>query len=332
MIDRFIVRRLLLSAATGLALAVAGVSAPIVAGSLTPAMAQSTDDFNAALDAYGHWLRHAPYGEVWVPDGVPRDRRPYEYGHRVYTDDWGWYWVSDHQEADWGWVTYHYGRWAHDPRLGWFGCRATNGRRPGSTGATAATTSAGRRCRPMTRSTPMTRMRTTGGSCRCATSASRSCAATLCGATVHILMRDTRIINRPVHIEGRRVWVNPGLAPGFIAGRTHVTLHAYNVRPRVFGTTAGVQGAVTVRRDQLHKKGDIRRVARVTIQRTTTAIAPTATCRRRNRSARASAANSAAIRRVPRKEALFRRRRKVSRRKANRKSVRPVSRQRRGRQ
>ena len=69
--------------------------------------------------------------------------------------------------------------------------------------------------------------------------------------------------------------VNPGLAPGFIAGRAQVTLHAYNVRPRVFGGTAGVQGAVTVRRDELQNKGDIRRVAPVTIQRTTTAIAPT---------------------------------------------------------
>ncbi len=41
----------------------------------------------------------APYGEVWVPDGVPPDWRPYEYGHWVYTDDWGWYWVSDDQRG-----------------------------------------------------------------------------------------------------------------------------------------------------------------------------------------------------------------------------------------
>ncbi len=74
----------------------------------------------AALDAYGHWVRHASYGQVWVPDGVPPDWRPYEYGHWVYTDDWGWYWVSDDQEDDWGWVVYHYGRWAHDRSLGWF--------------------------------------------------------------------------------------------------------------------------------------------------------------------------------------------------------------------
>jgi hypothetical protein len=277
MIDRSIVRRLLLSAATGLALAVAGVSAPIVAGSLTPAMAQSTDDFNAALDAYGHWVRHSSYGEVWVPDGVPRDWRPYEYGHWVYTDDWGWYWVSDDQEADWGWVTYHYGRWAHDPRLGWFWVPGDEwapawvdwryggddigwAPMPPDDQVDAYDADADYWVfvplryigEPELRRHYVPRDRRT------------------------ILMRDTGIINRPVHIEGRRVWVNPGLAPGFIAGRTHVTLHAYNVRPRVFGATAGVQGAVTVRRDELHKKGDIRRVAPVTIQRTTTAIAPTA--------------------------------------------------------
>ena len=99
MIDRDNVRRLLLGAATGLALAVTGVSVPIVTGALTPAMAQSSDDMAAALDAYGHWIRDARYGEVWVPDGVPPDWRPYEYGHWVYTDDWGWYWVPLNSEC-----------------------------------------------------------------------------------------------------------------------------------------------------------------------------------------------------------------------------------------
>ncbi len=120
MINQSIVRRLLLGAATGLALAVTAVSVPIVAASLTPAIAQSSEDMTAALDAYGHWVRHPSYGEVWVPDGVPPGWRPYEYGRWVFTDDWGWYWVSDESEDDWGWVVYHYGRWAVDRRLGWF--------------------------------------------------------------------------------------------------------------------------------------------------------------------------------------------------------------------
>jgi hypothetical protein len=275
MTNQSIVRRLLLGAATGLALAVAGVSAPIVAGALTPAIAQTSDDMAAALDAYGHWVSHAPYGEVWVPDGVPPDWLPYEYGHWVYTDDWGWYWVSDDQEDGWGWVVYHYGRWAHDPRLGWFWV-------PGDEWAPAwvdwryggddigwaplppddlvdayddnaeywSFVPLRYIGEPELRRYYVPRDRRT------------------------VLLRDTRIINRPVHIEGRRLWVNPGLAPGFISGRTHVTLHSYNVRPRVFGGTSGVQGAVTIRRDELRNKGDIRRVAPVTIQRTTTAIAP----------------------------------------------------------
>ena len=276
MVDRYIVRRLLLGTATGLVLAFASVSVPIVTDALTPAMAQSSDDMAAALDAYGHWTREARYGEVWVPDGVPPDWRPYEYGHWVYTDDWGWYWVSDDAEADWGWVVYHYGRWAHDRSTGWFWvpddewAPAWVDWRYGGDDIGWAPMPPDDLIdaydddaeywnfvplqyigEPELRRYYVPRDRRV------------------------VLFRDTHIINRPVQTEGAHVWVNPGLAPGFIAGRAHVTLHAYNVHPRVFSGTTGVQGAVTVRRDELRNKGDIRRVAPVTIQRTTTAIAPT---------------------------------------------------------
>ncbi|MEO8361594.1 MAG: DUF6600 domain-containing protein, partial [Vicinamibacteria bacterium] len=46
---------------------------------------------------------------------VDDDWRPYTRGQWDYTDD-GWYWDSD---EDFGWATYHYGRWADDPRYGW---------------------------------------------------------------------------------------------------------------------------------------------------------------------------------------------------------------------
>ena len=49
-----------------------------------------------------------------------RDGALTPHGRWVYTEEWGWYWVSDEEEADWGWVAFHYGRWAHDRRLGWF--------------------------------------------------------------------------------------------------------------------------------------------------------------------------------------------------------------------
>jgi hypothetical protein len=275
MINQSIVRRLLLGAATGLALAVAGVSVPIVAGALTPAMAQSSEDMAAALDAYGHWVRLAPYGEVWVPDGVPSGWRPYEYGHWVYTDDWGWYWVSDAAEDDWGWVVYHYGRWVHDRRA-WFWV-------PGDDWAPAwvdwryGDDNVGWAPLPPDNLidtydeqpdywvfVPLRYIGEPGLRSHFVPLGRRAA-----------MLRETRVINRPVHIEGRRVWVNPGLAPGFIAGRTHVTLHAYNVRPRVFGANSGVQGAVTVRAQDLHTKGAIRRVAPVTVQRTNTVIQAT---------------------------------------------------------
>ncbi|MGH6665196.1 MAG: DUF6600 domain-containing protein [Pseudolabrys sp.] len=275
MIARSMIRRLLLGAATGLSLAIAAVSAPIVAGSLTPALAQTSEDMAAALDAYGHWVSLPHYGQVWTPDGVPPDWRPYEYGHWVYTDDWGWYWVSDEQEDDWGWVVYHYGRWIHD-RGSWFWV-------PGDEWAPAwvdwryGGDDIGWAPLPPDDmidaydedaeywsfvplryiGTPELRRYYVPRDRRV------------------VILRSTHIINRPVHVEGRRVWVNPGLAPGFIAGRTHVALHAYNVRPRVFGSTAGVQGAVTVHRDQLRTKGAIKRIAPVTVQRTNAAIQAT---------------------------------------------------------
>jgi hypothetical protein len=275
MTDRSIVRRLLLGAATGLALAVSGVSVPIVAGALTPAMAQSSEDFTAALDAYGHWARHASYGEVWVPDGVPPDWRPYEYGHWVYTDDWGWYWVSDDQEADWGWVVYHYGRWVHD-RASWFWV-------PGDEWAPAwvdwryGGDNVGWAPLPPDNLIDsyeeqpdywmFVPLRYIGDL--------RVRSHFVPRDRRMFILRETRLINRPVHVEGRRLWVNPGLAPGFISGRTRVPLHAYQVRPRVFGATSGVQGAVTIRREDLRTKGAIGRVAPITVQRSAVTIQPT---------------------------------------------------------
>jgi hypothetical protein len=276
MIDRSIIRRLLLGLSTGLALAVAGVAVPVIVGAPTPAMAQSSDDMAAALDAYGHWISQAPYGEVWVPDGVPPDWRPYEYGHWVYTDDWGWYWVSDENEDDWGWIVYHYGRWANNRDIGWFWV-------PGDEWAPAwvdwryGGDDIGWAPLPPDDmidayeaepdSWVFVPLRYIGEP--------RLRTYFVPRDRRSILLRETRIINRPVRVESRRLWVNPGLAPGFISGRTHVALHAYKVRPRVFSGTTNVQGAVTVPKQDLRIKGAVRRVAPITVQRSVTAIAPT---------------------------------------------------------
>jgi hypothetical protein len=62
------------------------------------------------LDAYGTWRRVADYGNVWVPNRVPRDWAPYRDGHWAWVEPWGWTWIDD---APWGFAPSHYGRWAH---------------------------------------------------------------------------------------------------------------------------------------------------------------------------------------------------------------------------
>jgi hypothetical protein len=71
--------------------------------------------FHDRLSPYGDWISVNRYGSCWRPRHVARGWRPYTVGYWTYTD-FGWTWVS---EEDWGWATYHYGRWLYDPYYGW---------------------------------------------------------------------------------------------------------------------------------------------------------------------------------------------------------------------
>jgi hypothetical protein len=62
------------------------------------------------LDRNGTWRTDRNLGAVWVPTHVSRDWAPYRDGHWAWVDPWGWTWVDD---APSGFVTSHYGRWAH---------------------------------------------------------------------------------------------------------------------------------------------------------------------------------------------------------------------------
>lgn len=78
--------------------------------------AQTVDFFYDALDPYGDWVQIDRYGYAFRPNAGRDPRwRPYTDGGWVHTE-YGWTWRS---EEPFGWATYHYGRWARVPRLGW---------------------------------------------------------------------------------------------------------------------------------------------------------------------------------------------------------------------
>ena len=76
----------------------------------------SVDFFYNNLNG-GSWIEVGDYGYCWQPDIVASDPswRPYADGYWAYTD-LGWTWVS---YEDWGWATYHYGRWVRLADYGW---------------------------------------------------------------------------------------------------------------------------------------------------------------------------------------------------------------------
>src|SRR5471032_2302051 len=90
-----------------------------------PAAAQDTpaaeevnlDFFYNNLQDKGDWLQTEEYGYVFRPKiGAEKtDWRPYSDGYWAHTDE-GWLWNS---YEDFGWATYHYGRWTRLKDYGW---------------------------------------------------------------------------------------------------------------------------------------------------------------------------------------------------------------------
>ena len=248
-------RRLASVALIGGGIAFAAISTPIVLGALTPAAAQISEDAQVALEQYGSWRPHPRFGNVWVPTGVPPDWRPYAYGHWVYTDEWGWYWVSDDVEADWGWVVYHYGRWAFERGFGWYWVSGDewapawvdwrygddySGWAPLPPDELIGTYEV----EPTywvfvpTRYIAAPRLRTYYVPVQ-----RRS-----------VILRSTHIVNRTFAVRGSRLAVNPGISPAFVARVSGAPVSTFRVRPRVFASTQGVAGAVQIRREDLRRR------------------------------------------------------------------------------
>jgi hypothetical protein len=99
-------------------LAVAVLALLIPAGRQAEARADvSIDFFYDNLTDGGSWVEVADYGYCWQPTVAVSNRswRPYSDGYWAYTDV-GWTWVS---YEDFGWATYHYGRWMRLRGRGW---------------------------------------------------------------------------------------------------------------------------------------------------------------------------------------------------------------------
>jgi len=77
----------------------------------------SLNFFYDNLSPYGSWLEVSDYGYVFQPSVAVNNSswRPYADGYWAYTD-LGWTWVS---YEDFGWATYHYGRWTELTDYGW---------------------------------------------------------------------------------------------------------------------------------------------------------------------------------------------------------------------
>ena len=77
----------------------------------------SIDFFYENLGDGGNWVEVGDYGYCWQPTVAVSNPswRPYSDGYWAYTD-LGWTWIS---YEDFGWATYHYGRWMRLRGRGW---------------------------------------------------------------------------------------------------------------------------------------------------------------------------------------------------------------------
>lgn len=79
-----------------------------------PGYSVPVESFYNELAPYGQWVQYPGYGNAWLPNADP-DFQPYATGGHWVMTEYGNTWVSDY---DWGWATFHYGRWIYDPAYG----------------------------------------------------------------------------------------------------------------------------------------------------------------------------------------------------------------------
>jgi len=245
----------------------------------TPAAAQArvalSSEFRLALEPYGQFRSHPRWGVVWIPADVGPDWRPYTVGHWVYSDDYGWYWISDNTEAQWGWITFHYGRWIHDRDFGWawipgnqWGPAFVDWRRGRDHIGWAAMPPdelvAEVRDDPIYWDFVPARE----------ILAPRLVSVIVPFRESETFIRETVVENRTVFIHERNFAVNPGISPAIVAAAVGRPVRTFQVRPVVLAGTANIAGATTVQASQLRtNRTSVVRQA-TTVQQTSTAIQP----------------------------------------------------------
>ena len=261
------------------------IATPLVAPSIAPAAAQTSNsisvEFRTGLTPYGSWRTVARWGEVWAPARVARDWQPYTAGNWVYSEDYGWYWISDSSEAEWGWITYHYGRWAFDDTAGWvwvpnnvWGPAWVDWRRgdeyvgwsPLPPDDVIVEYRENPRFWIFVRAPELI--------------APRHRFAFLSLNQRQTILPRTVAVNRTLFLSDRRFAVNPGIAPGIIAAAARQSVRTVEVRPHVVAGTTNIRGAVEVRAEDLRRGGtrpgqSIARAA--VVQKTVTTVAPAKT-------------------------------------------------------
>ena len=159
---------------------------------------------------------------------------------------------SDDVEANWGWVVYHYGRWAFEPGIGWFWV-------PGEEWAPAwVNWRYGDEYVGWAPLPPDELIETYESPARLLGVRARALHGGTAAAHIHRarvsthghFAHDPR--RQPYRSRARRAaGVNPGISPAFVARVSGAPVATYRVRPRVFASTQGVSGAVQVRREEL---------------------------------------------------------------------------------
>src|SRR5262249_17293135 len=180
------------------------------------------------------------------------------------------------EEASWGWIVYHYGRWVWDDGLGWVWV-------PGRQWAPAwvdwRRSSRHIGWAPLPPDEIIVEIRDEPRFW-IFVEPPHFLAPRIAIFVVRpepVLLRETVVVNRTVLIRERNFAVNAGIAPAIVAAQVGRPIEAFDVQPRVLAGTAEIRGAVQVRADELRREDFRRQIAReTTVRQTNQTIRPAA--------------------------------------------------------